>query len=227
MGRQATQGPRGVWGIPDGVSFQSHQELHTSNVPPDTIWKRALEVQKRKNNLAFNPQLEFRWSLKVAGLRLTIVWSELRCGAFRGKNVLRGLEAYEFSMCCLELAEQGLLSLIWNNIIALLSLYVICASSELDRDFPFSQKWEKWGKWFACRCNVIENGGLKDPGYWLSFLLHFLILLLSKWKEVWAIGSNEEHLQNDVYLKTGFDISPHIVQKVLRSLGKQRVLNSY
>lgn len=35
-----------------------------------------------------------------------------------------------------------------------------------------------------------------------------------------AIGSNEEHLQNDVYLKIRFEISPHIVQKVLLSLGK-------
>lgn len=60
MGRQATQGPGGVRGIPDGVSFQSHQELHTSSVPPDTIWERALEVQKKENNLAFDPQLVFR-----------------------------------------------------------------------------------------------------------------------------------------------------------------------
>lgn len=64
MGRQATRGPSGVWGIPDGVSFQSHQELHTSSVPPDTIWKKALEVQKKENNLAFNPQLKFSWSRK-------------------------------------------------------------------------------------------------------------------------------------------------------------------
>lgn len=49
--------------------------------------------------------------------------------SFSWKECFRGLEAYEFNMCCLELADQRPLVSFENNIIALLSLYVIFASN--------------------------------------------------------------------------------------------------
>lgn len=100
---------------------------------------------------------------------------------FSRKECFGGLEAYEFSVGCPELDEQGLLSRIWNSIITLLSFCVIFASSpELGQNFPVlsEMRGKKLGKRFACWYSVIEKESLKDPGSWLGLLLHFLILLL-------------------------------------------------
>ena len=48
--------------------------------------KRPSEFKRKENNLAFNPQLKFRWSWKVTGLRLTPLWSKLLCEVFHWKK---------------------------------------------------------------------------------------------------------------------------------------------
>lgn len=77
----------GWGGISDRMSFQNHQELqHKQCATGHHLEKRPSKFKRKENNLAFNLQWKFRWSLKVTCLKLTIVWSTPLCGVFDSKS---------------------------------------------------------------------------------------------------------------------------------------------